>query len=100
MLHRHHLSLQQATTEPHKLSWLQSTNRTMPTSPLPLGHKPVELIDWPLLALLDHHGPCALKELMSETDSNIDVGEISQSLNKEVCSLTTPVVIFISLIGS
>ena len=49
----------------------------------------MELIDWPLLALLDHHGPCALKELMSETDGgNIDVGEKSQSLNKEVYSVT------------
>ena len=58
----------------------------MPTSPS--VHKPVELIDWPLLALLDHHGPCALKELMTETDSNIDIGEKSQSLNKEVLHLT------------
>lgn len=92
--------MEQAATEPHKLSWLQSTNRAMPSSPLPLGHKPVELIDWSLLALLDHHGPCALKELMSETDGNIDVGEKSQSLNKEVCYLTVAVVISISVIGS
>jgi len=54
----------------------------------PSAHKPVELIDWSLLALLDHHGPCALKELVSEADSNIDIGEKSQSLNKEVCSIT------------
>ena len=67
----------------------------MPTSPLPLGHRPIELIDWSLLALLDHHGPCALKELMSETDNNIDVGEKSQSLNKEVCSLIAAVAIFV-----
>lgn len=46
----------------------------------------MELIDWPLLALLDHHGPCALRELMTDSDSNIDIGEQSQSLNKEVCS--------------
>ena len=65
----------------------------MPTSPRPSGHKPVELIDWPLLALLDHHGACALKELMSDTDGNIDVGEKSQSLNKEVCSLTLAIVV-------
>ena len=57
-------------------------------SPVSSAHKPVELIDWPLLALLDHHGPCALKELMSEADSNIDIAEKSQSLSKEVCSVT------------
>ena len=55
----------------------------MPSSTLRL----VELIDWSLLALLDHHGPCALKELMTESDNNIDIGTKSQSLNKEVCSV-------------
>lgn len=59
----------------------------MATSPAS-EHRPVEFIDWSLLALLDHHGPCALKELMTESDSNIDIGEKSQSLNKEVCTLT------------
>lgn len=59
----------------------------MATSPH-LAHRPIELIDWSLLALLDHHGPCALKELMTECDGNIDIGEKSQSLNKEVSSCT------------
>lgn len=58
----------------------------MPTPPSTL--RPVELIDWSLLALLDHHGPCALKELMTESDNNIDIGTKSQSLNKEVCHVT------------
>lgn len=71
-----------ATTEPQNLSWLQSKHKTMATSPAS-EHRPVEFIDWSLLALLDHHGPCALKELMTESDSNIDIGEKSQSLNKE-----------------
>lgn len=70
----------------------------MPTSPPSLAHKPVQLIDWSLLALLDHHGPCALKELMTDSDINIDIGEQSQSLNKEVCSHTTNITMLLLLL--
>lgn len=65
----------------------------------PSAHRPVELIDWSLLALLDHHGPCALKELMTESDSNIDIGEKSQSLNKEVLFVLFNCLIIIATIG-
>jgi len=65
---------------------MQDTHKNVPTSPTTKLNQSEEIIDWSLLALLDHHGPCALKELMTDNDCNIDVGRKSQSLNKEVCA--------------